>query len=293
MKTKFFLRNSEAIAFSSANLGCFFLIDERQVSFTGHAAPIVRRVFDLVSLPTSGEAILLGLPGVAEKQVCDILSQLVQGHIIFEGTEWDMQSMWAELDRPRTYNPCDHLIVGVSGAVQAVDLPAYLDPLYHCFCNELQIILTEAALNFVNPRALEYLYGRAPWVDGFAPRGDITVPHIQLARWADLVVIVPASAHTIYRLASGACSDLLSLVVTATRAPVVMVPAMNSLMWSHPAVQRNVEQLRADGIWIIEPGFGYEVSPDSDMEAYVGPTGVSPAGLLSVLVTMWEQSHEE
>jgi phosphopantothenoylcysteine synthetase/decarboxylase len=95
-------------------------------------------------------------------------------------------------------------------------------------------------------------------------RGETNVPHIALATRADIVLVAPASAHTIHRLASGSCSDLLSLTVAATRAPVVVVPAMNSAMLSCRAVERNIARLKSDGFYVVEPGLGFEVSNTSD-----------------------------
>ena len=87
-----------------------------------------------------------------------------------------------------------------------------------------------------------------------------TVPHIALAKNADLVAVMPATAGSISRLATGACSDLLSLVAIATTAPVVVAPTMNTAMWDNPAVRRNVDQLRADGVYVVEPTFFFEAA---------------------------------
>ena len=84
--------------------------------------------------------------------------------------------------------------------------------------------------------------------------------HVHLASRAEIIAVIPASAHALQRLATGACSDLLSLTVAATKAPVVLFPAMNANMWRHRAIARNVAQLRADGCYVVEPGPGFEVS---------------------------------
>jgi phosphopantothenoylcysteine synthetase/decarboxylase len=111
-------------------------------------------------------------------------------------------------------------------------------------------------------------------------RGCANVPHIHLARSADLVVVIPASAHTIHKLATGACSDLISLIVSATTAPVVLVPSMNRAMWEHWAVVQNLEQLRANGVFIIEPTTGVEVANRRDLRPEFGPIP-SDTGLLT------------
>src|SRR5207249_11528339 len=96
-------------------------------------------------------------------------------------------------------------------------------------------------------------YGLPVWVDRFEARDGVNVPHMWLASRAD-VILIAATAHTIHRLATGACSDLLSLVVAATRAPIVIAPSMNPLMASQPAVARNSGQLRRVGYYVAEPG---------------------------------------
>jgi len=98
------------------------------------------------------------------------------------------------------------------------------------------------------------------WNDMYQATDVVNVPHIHLAAQADLVLVIPATANTIHRVASGACSDLLSLVISATRAPVVMVPTMNTAMLQFAPIRRNIAALRSSGIYVVEPGLGCEVS---------------------------------
>jgi hypothetical protein len=117
----------------------------------------------------------------------------------------------------------------------------------------MDLILTEAALRFTTSDFFEF-YGIRTWVDAFARRDGVHVPHIALGQSADCLLVMPASAACCQRLANGACSDLLSMTVAATTAPVIIAPAMNTAMWNHAAVQRNVQRLRDDGMYVIEPG---------------------------------------
>ncbi|MBQ12095.1 MAG: hypothetical protein CMJ45_11165, partial [Planctomyces sp.] len=114
------------------------------------------------------------------------------------------------------------------------------------------LILTEAALRFVQRDLFEY-YGIDTWVSAFERRDGIHVPHIALGHSADCVLVMPASASSCHRLANGASSDLLSMTVAATKAPVVVAPVMSTEMWEHRPVQRNLQQLRDDGMYVIEP----------------------------------------
>src|SRR5262249_25094160 len=150
---------------------------------------------------------------------------------------------------------CRHLVVGITGAIGAASVAPLIFSLAREFCREIDIILTEAALSFLNPAPFEH-YGLRTWTKPSERRAEITGPHIHPAA-PEMVLVLPASARTIHKLAQGECSDLLSLVVAATRAPVVLAPAMNEAMWQSPAIARNVAQLRADGVYLIEPGLAY------------------------------------
>lgn len=286
-----FFRNPEVTGFGSADRFTFHLPSGQAVSFSGNMAPVVRQVFATVHEPKTDTQIVDELPAIAAQHVQHALSRLTEHEILLSGSLSQMRTARSELDHKAADRCCDHLILGVSGAIQAADMSGYLDRLYSGFCYELEIILTDAARRFVSTQALEHVYGCSPWVDMFATRGGVKVPHIHLAHWADLVVIVPASAHTIHKLATGACADLLSLVVAATDAPVVVVPSMNRAMWNHPSVQRNADQLRSDGLYLVEPGFGWEVSARPG-EATIGPPGASPSGLLAVLADVLKRSQE-
>lgn len=280
---KYYLRNPVAVAVGSVDR-CVFLGYEDSVTVTGPEAMVAQEVFWFLTAPYSAKAIRDYLGPVAA-----MVDWLVEHGIVIEGDLEALEAIQAECVPQVISSSCGHLLVGITGAIQASNMIPYLDHLCQ-FSNELKIVMTEAALRFVSRQALEYLYGLDPWVEWFRTRGDVTVPHIQLARWADLVVILPSSAHTLFRLASGACSDLLSLVVTATMAPVVVCPAMNSQMWAHPAVQRNVWRLRKDGVYVMEPGYGEEVAPGGDQEPMVGAVGATPDRLLAVLEAILEAS---
>ena len=148
---------------------------------------------------------------------------------------------------------CEHLIIACTGSVVAgLVAPTVLSLHYSGFQANLDVILTESALKFVT-RELFEAYGIRTWV-GASERSDaIHVPHVQLGRSTDCILVMPATARTLQKIASAECSDLLSLTIAASRAPVVLAPAMNETMWNHPGVQRNVQQIREDGMYIVEP----------------------------------------
>ncbi len=148
---------------------------------------------------------------------------------------------------------CEHLVIGCTGSVVAgLMAPTILSLAHSGFQRRLDVILSETAQRFLT-RDLLAAYAIRTWTDAFERQGDLHVPHVQLGRGADLVLVMPATANALYRLANATCTDLLSLTVTATTAPIVVVPAMNETMWNNPAVQRNVQRLREDGRYVIEP----------------------------------------
>jgi phosphopantothenoylcysteine decarboxylase/phosphopantothenate--cysteine ligase len=148
----------------------------------------------------------------------------------------------------------------------------------------IRVILTESALEFVGPQTFAAITGDQPLTGLF---GEESVsPHTELARWAELIVIAPATAATIARVANGLTTDLVSATLLASTAPVLVAPAMHTEMWEHPATQRNLESLRAYGFHFIGPetgalaggdtGTGRVAEPDDILEMVerlLTPTG--------------------
>ena len=150
------------------------------------------------------------------------------------------------------------IILGITGGVAAYK-SAELARLLAKRGHRVRCILTEAGSRFITPLTLASLtgepcYGANP--DQEEWRANPSIEHIELARWADLVAVVPATANILGKSANGLATDLLSTVLLATRAPVLWTPAMNTGMWEHPAVQANVARLRTFGHTIVDPAEG-------------------------------------
>jgi phosphopantothenoylcysteine decarboxylase/phosphopantothenate--cysteine ligase len=120
----------------------------------------------------------------------------------------------------------------------------------------VRVVMTKAAAEFVTPLSVGALTGGKVFTDLFDRDDEHDVGHIRLAREADLVVVAPATADLLARMAGGRADDLASAVLLATDRPVLVAPAMNPHMWGHPATQRNVVRLRADGVQIVGPNRG-------------------------------------
>ena len=121
---------------------------------------------------------------------------------------------------------------------------------------EIVPVLTKNAGRFVTATALQAVAGNKPRDDLWDADAEAAMGHIELARWAELVVIAPATANLIAKLATGLADDLLTTACLATTAPVFIAPAMNTKMWQHPATQRNIERLRQDGVSVLGPADG-------------------------------------
>lgn len=151
-----------------------------------------------------------------------------------------------------------HIVLGLSGGI-ACYKSAELVRLLTKAGATVQVAMTEAAEAFITPVTMQALSGRAVYTSQWDARETNNMPHINLGREADAIVVAPASADFIAKLAQGRADELLSLMCLArprASCPLIVVPAMNREMWSHPATQRNVAQLVADGAAIFGPGCG-------------------------------------
>ncbi len=148
------------------------------------------------------------------------------------------------------------ILLGVSGGVAAYKAADLCSRMVQRGA-KVSVIMTESAHRFIGATTCEALTGRPVYSDAFEAKEHFQGEHIGLARRAEIVVIAPATAQTIARLAHGMADDLLSTTVLVATAPVLVAPAMNCDMWAKPAVQRNVAQLVADGVHIIGPDEGW------------------------------------
>jgi len=120
----------------------------------------------------------------------------------------------------------------------------------------VDVAMSEAAMRFITPVTLQALSGRPVYSDAWDARAANNMAHINLTRGADAVLVAPASADFMAKLAHGAADDLLTMLCLARTCPLLVAPAMNREMWAHPATRRNAAQLRADGVHVLGPGHG-------------------------------------
>lgn len=147
------------------------------------------------------------------------------------------------------------IVVGIAGGIAAFKVASVVSKLVQAG-HSVDVVLTENAHHFVGPATFAALCGRAPVSDIFDSRYPLGA-HIELAEQADLLLIAPATARVMASCALGLSDDLLSTLYLTSECPVLMAPAMSSSMWSKPAVTRNVEQLKKDGVQMIGPDSGW------------------------------------
>lgn len=147
------------------------------------------------------------------------------------------------------------ILLGVTGGIAAYKAADLTRRLREAGA-DVQVVMTAHATEFVAPLTFQALSGREVRGALFDTAHEAAMGHIELARWADLILIAPATANVLAKLAQGSADDLLSTLCLATDRPVALAPAMNRLMWGHPATQANVSSLRARGVHILGPGSG-------------------------------------
>lgn len=186
-----------------------------------------------------------------------------------------------------------NILLGVSGGIAAYKAPDLVRRLRERGA-EVQVVMTQGAQQFVTATTFQAVSGRPVRADLWDPAAEAAMGHIELARWADLVLIAPATADLLARVAAGRADDLLTTLLLATAAPVAVAPAMNSLMWTKPATQQNVAALRARAVVVIGPGHGSQACGETGdgrmsepleivaaIEAMLATRGAPPTGVLS------------
>ena len=147
------------------------------------------------------------------------------------------------------------ILLGVTGGIAAYKSPDLVRRLRERGA-EVQVVMTAAAREFVTATTFQAVSGRTVRTDLWDAAAEAAMGHIELARWAEAVLIAPATADFIARLASGRADDLLATLCLATEAPIAVAPAMNHLMWANAATRANVAQLAARGVAVLGPGAG-------------------------------------
>ena len=171
-----------------------------------------------------------------------------------------------------------HILLGISGGIAAYK-SAELVRLLTKAGAEVRVCMTAGACEFITPLTLQALSGNPVHTTLLDPAAEAGMGHIELARWADHILIAPATADLIARLAAGMADDLLTTLCLASAAPLSLAPAMNQQMWKHPATQHNIQLLQARGVRLLGPDQGVQACGD------VGPGRMlEPAAIAGQLI---------
>ena len=169
-----------------------------------------------------------------------------------------------------------NILLGVTGGIAAYKAPDLVRRLRERGA-EVQVVMSRGAQQFITPMTFQAVSGRPVRTDLWDEAAEASMGHIELARWADLVLIAPTTADTLSKLAAGLAGDLLSTVCLATEAPLVLAPAMNKQMWANPATQSNLEILRARGVQILGPGEGDQACGETGAGRMLEPLEIAEA----------------
>lgn len=172
------------------------------------------------------------------------------------------------LDRP------PRILLGVSGGIAAYKAAELIRLLREAGA-DVRVVMTAAARSFITPLTLQALAGSPVRTDLLDPAAEAGMDHIELARWAERVVVAPATADLMARLAAGMADDLLTTLALATTAPVFLAPAMNHRMWLHPATQENALRLRERGVHLLGPGEGAQACGETGPGRMLEPAEIA------------------
>ena len=169
-----------------------------------------------------------------------------------------------------------NIVLGITGGIAAYKTPDLVRRLRERGA-DVQIVMTASAEEFVTGTALQAVSGRPIRSNLWDKEAEAAMSHIELARWADIVLIAPATAEIMSRIVSGGAPDLLTTICLATEAPVAVAPAMNRIMWSNPATQANRDILEARGIHILGPAVGSQACGETGAGRMLEPDTIAAA----------------
>jgi phosphopantothenoylcysteine decarboxylase/phosphopantothenate--cysteine ligase len=169
-----------------------------------------------------------------------------------------------------------NIVLGITGGIAAYKAPDLVRRLRERG-GDVQIVMTASAEEFVTGTALQAVSGRPIRSNLWDKEAEAAMSHIELARWADVVLIAPATAEVMARIVSGGAPDLLTTICLATEAPLAVAPAMNHVMWNNPATQANRKVLEERGVYILGPGVGSQACGETGAGRMLEPDAIATA----------------
>lgn len=166
-----------------------------------------------------------------------------------------------------------HILLGVSGGIAAYKAAELVRLLRKQGC-EVQVVMTESAMQFISPLTFQALSGNPVHTELLNADAENAMSHITLARWADVLLIAPATANTLAKCSHGLADDLLSTLYLAAQCPVYVAPAMNQAMWHKAVTQENIAKLKAHGVTVIDPEAGEQACGESGLGRMAEPASI-------------------
>lgn len=179
-----------------------------------------------------------------------------------------------------------NVLVCVSGGIAVYKAVALVSKLNQAGI-DVKVIMTESATKFVTPLSFQVMSKNDVYYDTFDEKDSKSIAHIDLADWADLIIVAPATANILGKLANGIADDMVTTTLLAATCPVWLAPAMNVHMYDHPAVKRNIARLAEDGCSFIEPSEGFLAC------GYVGKGRLEEPEKITKLVIDYFESEEK
>ena len=179
------------------------------------------------------------------------------------------------------------ILLGVSGGIAAYKAPLLVRLLTKLGA-EVQVVMTRSASQFTTATTLQAVSGQPVRDDLWDEAGEAAMGHIELARWADIILIAPATADVVARLAHGFANDLLTTLCLATDVPIMLAPAMNRLMWQNAATQENIQKLQERGMQILGPDAGEQACGEIGLGRML-----EPEELVDVVVATLDSNHDD
>ncbi len=172
----------------------------------------------------------------------------------------------AGADAPKTRKRARKILLCATGAYVAYGLPRIILQMIRHIADDVQVVLSRTAAKMVSPYSVEVASRNPVFVEADDRAGGVYVPHIELSRGVDCIVVFPATVNILGKVANGIADELVSTLILAAEVPVIFLPVSNDAMLDHPAVQRNIEILRADGYLVLSPVPGPEVATREGMD---------------------------
>jgi SAM-dependent methyltransferase len=280
------LRGDGAVAFARAGSLTIVGADGVVRRCEGDVAEVVRAALAAFAEPKTRDellATLRALGGECPPEIADQAIALLAGAGAIQSVDSTRDAA------PRAVGRRGNVVLCVTGAIAAVEAPQLAGALL-ARGFDVRVAMTAAGRRFVSETSLAAITHQPVVTSLWQAVDGGSAAHVQLAGWADLVVVHPATATTIARIAQGLCTDVVSATVAATRAPVLVVPSMNRAMLDSPAVARNLDQLRDDGRYVVEPTAGLEVA--SVPSARTPMLGAAPrASSIAACVELLAREH--